>query len=183
MFFDGVLAAYVYGESSLCVLRPACGEGVALEHTGDVYSCDHYVETGCLLGNILETPLRDLLLSDKQRAFGEAKSLALPSTCRECRWLFTCGGECPKNRVLVTADGEPGLNWLCEGLRAFFEHSEHPMRVMAALLQQARPAAEAMGVLAEEDRRRAALFAAAGRNGPCPCGSGLTFKKCHGAQR
>jgi serine-type anaerobic sulfatase-maturating enzyme len=185
LFFDGVLAAYVNGESSLCVLRPACGEGVALEHTGDVYSCDHYVEPACLLGNILETPIRDLVLSDKQRAFGAAKSLTLPATCRECRWLFACNGECPKNRVLATPSGEPGLNWLCEGLQAFFEHTEHPMRLMADLLKRGRPAEEVMGLLADEaaqeERQRAALFATAGRNDPCPCGSGLKYKKCHGA--
>ncbi len=181
LFFDGVLAAYVYGESSLCVLRSACGDGVALEHTGDVYSCDHYVEPGCLLGNILETPLRDLVLSDKQRAFGDAKTSTLPKTCRVCRWLFACHGECPKNRVLTTSGGEPGLNWLCEGLRAFFEHTERPMHLMADLLRQGRPADEVMGILAEEERQRAALLAAAGRNDPCPCGSGLKYKKCHGA--
>ena len=185
--FDGVLASYLYGHSSLCVLRPTCGEGLALEHTGDVYSCDHFVEPRHLLGNILETPLGHLVSSEQQRGFGAAKTDGLPVYCRECRWLFTCHGECPKNRVLNTPDGEPGLNWLCEGLRAFFEHTEHPMRVMADLLKQGRPAAEVMGVPAQEgggsgqgpdlaagDRPRI------GRNDPCPCGSGKKYKRCHG---
>ena len=123
-FFDGVLAAYLRGYSSLCVLRPTCGEGVALEHNGDVYSCDHFVDTPYLLGNIMETPIGELVRSEKQRAFGEAKRDTLPQYCRECEFLFACNGECPKNRILLTPDGEPGLNWLCEGLKYFFAHTD-----------------------------------------------------------
>ncbi len=162
LFFDGVLASYLRGQSSLCVLRPTCGEGVALEHTGDVYSCDHYVEPRHLLGNILDTPLGELVSSAKQRAFGEAKADSLPRVCRECRWLFTCNGECPKNRVLETADGEPGLNWLCDGLQAFFEHVDHPMQIMADLLRRGRPAADVMSVLAAEENEAARRIATAG---------------------
>ena len=95
-FFDGVLASYVRGYSSLCVLSPRCGEGVALEHNGDLYSCDHYVEPQYFLGNITQIPLGELVLSEKQRAFGSAKSDLLPSYCRKCEFLFTCYGECPK---------------------------------------------------------------------------------------
>jgi uncharacterized protein len=181
LFFDGVLASYVRGRSNLCVLSPTCGEGVALEHTGDVYSCDHYVEPGYLLGNILETPLGELVSSEKQRAFGSAKADTLPGYCRDCRWLFTCHGECPKNRVLTTPGGEPGLNWLCEGLQAFFEHSDHPMRIMADLLGRGRPADEVMAILADEEHQLARRLATVGRNDPCPCGSGKKYKRCHGA--
>jgi uncharacterized protein len=181
LFFDGVLAAYVRGYSSLCVLSPTCGEGVALEHTGDLYSCDHYVEPGYLLGNILETPIGELVSSEKQRAFGAAKAETLPRYCRECCWLFACNGECPKNRVLTTPEGEEGLNWLCAGLQDFFEHADHPMQVMADLLRRGRPADEVMAVMAEEERQFAQSFATVGRNDPCPCGSGKKFKKCHGA--
>ena len=149
-FFDAVLASYVYGRSSLCVLRPACGDGLALEHNGDLYSCDHFVEPNHRLGNILETPLAELAGGEWQRAFGQAKSVALPRTCRECRWLFTCHGECPKNRVLRTPDGEPGLNWLCAGLKAFFAHTERPMREMADLLKNGRYADEIMTRKPEE---------------------------------
>ena len=143
-FFDAVLASYVYGRSSLCVLRPTCGDALALEHNGDLYSCDHFVEPEHLLGNILETPLAELAGGERQRAFGQAKSAALPRMCRECPWLFTCHGECPKNRVLKTPDGEPGLNWLCAGLKAFFAHTERPMREMADLLKNGRYADEIM---------------------------------------
>jgi len=144
LFFDGVLMSYMRGRSSLCILQPTCGEGVALEHNGDVYSCDHFVEPKHLLGNIAQTPVAELVSSEKQRAFGRAKSSGLPRACRECRFLFTCHGECPKNRVLKTADGEPNLNWLCTGLKAFFEHTEQPMKEMARLLKSGRHAAEIM---------------------------------------
>lgn len=149
-FFDAVLAAYVYGESSACVLRPACGDNLVLEHNGDLYSCDHFVEPNHRLGNILEAPLADLARGEKQRAFGQAKSAALPRPCRECKWLFTCHGECPKNRVLKTPDGEPGLNWLCAGLMAFFKHTEQPMKAMADLLKRGRYADEIMEEISKQ---------------------------------
>ncbi|NTU70732.1 MAG: anaerobic sulfatase maturase [Coriobacteriia bacterium] len=172
-FFDGVLAAYLRGYSSLCVLQPTCGEGVALEHNGDVYSCDHFVQPAHLLGNIMETPLGELVRSDQQRAFGEAKRDTLPRACRECAFLFACNGECPKNRILITADGEPGLNWLCDGLTHFFTHTDRRMRMLAELLREGRPAADIMQVLADE-------AASTGRNDPCPCGSGRKYKACCG---
>lgn len=143
-FFDAVLASYVYGQSSVCVLRPMCGDALALEHNGDLYSCDHFVEPAHRLGNICQTPLADLVSSEKQLAFGRAKSARPPRTCRECRYLFTCHGECPKNRVLTTADGEPNLNWLCAGLKAFFEHTEKPMKEIAKLLKSGHYADEIM---------------------------------------
>ena len=149
-FFDAVLESYVYGQSSLCVLRPACGDALPLEHNGDLYSCDHYVEPRHLLGNITNTRLSDLVSSDKQRSFGRAKSEGLPRYCRECEFLFTCHGECPKNRILTTPDGEPGLNWLCAGLKAFFAHTKRPMREMAELLKNGRYADEIMGRQPEE---------------------------------
>ncbi len=152
-FFDNVLASYVHGESSVCVFRRECGDALALEHNGDLYSCDHFVEPACLLGNITKTPLAELVASEKQRAFGRAKADTLPRVCRDCRFLFTCGGECPKNRVLDAPDGEPGLNWLCEGLKAFFAHTERAMRIMAGSLGRGMPAADIMDVLAEEEGR------------------------------
>jgi len=181
-FFDAVLASYAYGESTLCVLRPTCGDALALEHNGDLYSCDHYVDPVFLLGNILETPVGELLFSERQRAFGRAKSASLPGECRECRFLFTCHGECPKNRVLATRNGEPGLNWLCDGLKAFFAHTERPMQLMAGLLSRGQPAGGIMRILAEEEGRRTPTPGPANpeRNDPCLCGSGLKFKKCHG---
>ncbi len=154
--FDGVLAAYVRGRSSLCIFQPTCGEGVALEHNGDLYSCDHFVDPQYLLGNIMDTPAGDLVRSAQQRAFGRAKQETLPAFCRSCDHLFACNGECPKNRILVTPDGEPGLNWLCAGLKAFFAHTDRRMRLMADILATGRRGAGDHGA----PRRRGPLHRA-----------------------
>ena len=155
---------------------------MALEHNGDVYSCDHFVEPGYLLGNILETPLGELVLSEKQRALRRGQSrYACRATAASATCCSPATASAPRTACSSTPDGEPGLNWLCEGLKAFFVHTEHPMRIMADLLKRGRPAAEVMQVLAEEERRVAEGFAAAERNDPCPCGSGRKYKKCHGA--
>jgi uncharacterized protein len=195
--FDGLLAAWAYGKSSLCVFHPTCGLDLALEHNGDLYSCDHFVEPERLLGNILEQPLAELVGSPAQRKFGRDKQDALPRYCRQCEFLFACNGECPKNRFIRTPDGEPGLNYLCAGLKAFFRHVDDPMRMMADLIRRNRPAAEVMRILAARDMPEASRprsIAAwsllqegagrrPGRNDPCPCGSGRKFKHCHGRPR
>ena len=144
-FFDGVLASYVRGYSSLCVLSPRCGEGVALEHNGDLYCCDHYVEPDYYLGNITRNSISSLVSSSKQAAFGDVKWQKLPTVCRSCEFLFTCYGECPKNRIIRAPDGEEGLNYLCEGLKSFFVHTKIQMQAMAELLRQGRPASDIMG--------------------------------------
>jgi uncharacterized protein len=179
-FFDGVLASYVRGRSTLCILTPVCGEGVALEHNGDLYSCDHFVEPRYFLGNISQNSIPELVSSEAQRSFGMAKSDNLPKYCRECQFLFTCHGECPKNRVLTTPDGEPGLNWLCKGLKTFFAHVDRPMKTMADLLRRGQNADGIMKILAHEEGRSFPREDKIGRNDPCPCGSGLKYKKCHG---
>jgi uncharacterized protein len=179
--FDGVLMSWLRGYSSLCVFRPTCGDGVALEHNGDLYSCDHFVEPGHLLGNIGEDRLRELVDSEQQHRFGQDKSDSLPRHCRECRFLFTCHGECPKNRILRTPDGEPGLNYLCAGLKAFFAHVDRPMQVMAELLRRGRPADEVMKLLVDEEAAWVTAASRTGRNAPCPCGSGKKAKHCHAA--
>jgi uncharacterized protein len=179
-FFDAVLASYVFGQSSMCVLRPACGDAMALEHNGDLYSCDHFVEPSYRLGNVGETPIAELASSERQQAFGRAKTVTLPRSCRVCAFLFTCHGECPKNRVQATPDGEPGLNWLCRGLKAFFEHTERPMKIMADLLRQGQCADSIMKTLAEEEGRSIPAPDRTGRNDLCPCGSGSKHKNCHG---
>ncbi len=178
--FDGALAGWLGMAGTICIFGPTCGIGVALEHNGDLYSCDHFVEPDHLLGNILATPLVELVGSEKQREFGRAKRDALPRYCRECGFRSICNGECPKNRFLETPDGEPGLNYLCEGYRAFFTHADRPMRIMADLLRRGRYADEVMQILAAEERSRKSGSVKTGRNDPCPCGSGLKFKKCCG---
>ena len=114
-------------EHSLCVFRETCGQIPVLEHNGDFFPCDHYVDREHRLGNIRETPLGELLESPAQRAFGEAKRDALPRYCRECEVLAMCHGGCPKYRFIRTPDGEPGLNYLCAGLKRFFLHSRAPI--------------------------------------------------------
>jgi len=177
--FDATLGSFV-GQPSLCIFSPHCGNAVCLEHNGDLYSCDHYVEPGYLLGNITETPLFELPASRQQREFGRAKSDRLPAFCRNCPVLFACHGECPRNRFLTTPDGEPGLNYLCAGYRMFFGHVERPMKIMAELLRQGRYADEIMQLPAAPVTPPGAAGAGPGRNDPCPCGSGRKFKHCHG---
>ena len=167
--FDAALASWCDLPSTLCIFRETCGDALALEHNGDLYSCDHYVEPAHLLGNITTTTMVELVTSPKQRAFGQAKADTLPDYCRSCEVRFACNGECPRNRFTLTPDGEPGLNYLCAGYKSFFTHIDGSMRLMAQLLRSGRYADEIRGV-----------FASAGRNDPCPCGSGRKAKACHG---
>ncbi|MFA7197841.1 MAG: anaerobic sulfatase maturase [Methanoculleus sp.] len=178
--FDWALAGWLGMAGAVCTFAPTCGLGVALEHNGDLYSCDHFVEPDHLLGNILTTSLADLVTSEQQRRFGTAKRDTLPRYCRKCLFLAICNGECPKNRFVETPDGEAGLNYLCEGYKAFFSHADRPMRMMAGLLRQGRPADGVMPMLAAEKKRAGRTAAKVGRNEPCPCGSGLRYRKCCG---
>lgn len=178
--FDGALAGWLGQAGTVCIFAPACGLGMALEHNGDLYSCDHFVEPDHYLGNIMETPLAELAASEKQRTFGMNKRELLPSYCKECDFLFVCNGECPKNRFLETPDGEAGLNYLCSGYKAFFKHTEPTMRIMADILRQGRNADEIMTVLKENKKGGGIDTKKPGRNDPCFCGSGFKYKKCHG---
>ena len=140
-------------EASLCVFRKQCGAALAIEHSGDLYSCDHFVYPENRLGNIMESPLAALAGSAQQQKFGEAKESTLPRYCRECDVRFACNGECPKHRFLTTPDGEPGLNYLCAGYKMFFHHIDPYMRFMAAELAAQRAPANVMRWVAEEDAR------------------------------
>lgn len=166
--------------SGLCVFNKKCGANLALEHNGDVFSCDHFVEPNYLLGNIQNDDLGALLASERQQKFGRDKFETLPKYCNDCDVRFACHGECPKNRFLSTPDGEPGLNYLCEGYKAFFHHIDHPASIMASLIRNGRPAREVMRIINAEDAQFALRCARAGRNDPCPCSSGLKVKRCHG---
>ena len=167
--------------SGMCVFDATCGHGLALEHNGDLYACDHFVEPKYFLGNIQQSHMGDLAASGQQRAFGRNKLDLLPRSCRECEVGFACKGECPKNRFDATLDGEPGLNYLCAGYQAFFRHIDRPLKIMAHLMGQEQPAARVMEVLAQEEGRQSPVKKGkVGRNDPCPCGSGLKYKKCHG---
>ena len=177
--FDVTLGSHV-GQHALCIFAPTCGNALALEHNGDLYSCDHFVEPAYLLGNIQETHMIDLVASDQQRKFGMDKRDMLPTYCRECRVRFACHGGCPRNRFIKTPDGETGLNYLCAGYKLFFHHVDQPMRIMTGLLRENRAPAEIMQWYNKRDLERAQAFSDAKPNDPCPCGSGKKFKQCHG---
>ncbi len=178
--FDVALAAWSGQHPGLCVFEKTCGTALAMEHNGDVFSCDHYVEPAHRLGNMTVVPLAELAASAQQQRFGQAKRDTLPRLCRACNVRFVCNGGCPKNRVLTTPDGEPGLNYLCAGYQAFFRHIDRPMRFMAAELRAGRAPANIMLALARDESARQQQVAKVGRNDPCPCGSGLKYKKCCG---
>ncbi len=142
--FESALASWMGLPASLCIFGETCGNALALEHNGDLYSCDHFVEPRYRLGNIKEHQLLQLVASDQQRAFGNAKRDSLPRYCRECDVRFACNGECPRNRFLHSPDGEAGLNYLCAGYKAFFQHIDRPMKAMAGLLRMGKEASEVM---------------------------------------
>jgi len=152
-------------EHSLCVFRETCGQIPVLEHNGDFFPCDHFVDREHRWGNIREKTLGELLESQAQRNFGEAKRDSLPRYCRECEVLAMCNGGCPKYRFIRTPDGAAGLNYLCAGLKRFFLHSQAPIARLVARNQEQTP------VLHTAPGKT-------GRNDPCPCGSGLKYKKC-----
>jgi uncharacterized protein len=173
--FDVALANWVGEPPGLCVHSETCGLALALEHTGDLYSCDHFVEPRYLLGNIKEHHMLELVSSPQQKQFGLDKRDKLPQFCLECDVRFACHGGCPKDRFIHTPDGEAGLNFLCAGFKEFFHHVDGPMRVMGELLARSRAPAEIMGLYASEDAKR-------GRNDLCTCGSGQKWKRCHGTE-
>ena len=146
--FDATLANWVGVAPGLCTMAKHCGHAGVMEHNGDVYSCDHFVFPEYKLGNIYEQSLVEMMYSERQRRFGRAKADSLPTQCQECQWLNACHGECPRNRFIRTANGEPGLNYLCEGYRQYYSHVAPYMDVMKRLLSQRRPPAEIMDMLA-----------------------------------
>lgn len=166
--FDTTLASFVGAPPGLCVFAKTCGNAIALEHNGDVYSCDHFVDAEHLLGNIMTTHLLELVSSPEQRRFGNDKAERLPRYCHDCDVLFACNGECPKNRFHTTPTGEEGLNYLCAGYQVYFRRVAEPMRLMASLVRAHRPAAEISRIINT-----------APRNALCPCGSKRKAKLCH----
>jgi uncharacterized protein len=177
--FDVALSAWVGMEPSLCIFQRSCGSALVLEHNGDIYSCDHYVYPENRLGNIMQQPLAELVNSTVQIRFGQDKADRLPRQCHECTFRFACNGECPKHRFSKSSTGEGNLNYLCPGYKRFFAHVAPYMEFMASELRAERPPAAVMGWIQDRDRdikdRKQA-----GRNDPCPCGSGKKFKRCCG---
>jgi uncharacterized protein len=152
--FEVQLARWMGLPSSLCVFAETCGNGLILEHNGDLYACDHYVYPEFMLGNLGQSGMREMVLSPAQTKFGADKRDALPRQCLSCEVRFACAGECPKHRFLKTADGDDGLNYLCAGYKRFFTHIDPYMKQMVELLKAKRPPALIMSQLARREKAR-----------------------------
>ena len=142
--FDSTLANWVGEQPGICTLAKTCGHAGVMEFNGDVYSCDHFVFPQYKLGNIYSNTLAEMMYGERQQKFGQAKYTALPAQCKKCPYLFACNGECPKNRFCKTTDGEPGLNYLCQGYYRFFDHAAPYMDFMKRELQANRAPANVM---------------------------------------
>ena len=158
----------------MCVHAETCGQQLALEHNGDLYSCDHFVEPGFLLGNIKDKTMLELVALPQQHTFGQDKRDTLTRFCLDCDVRFACNGGCPKDRFATSPYGEPGQHYLCPGYKDFFHHVQPAMEAMTALLRADRAPAELMASYARADTSR-------DLNDPCTCGSGRKWKRCHGA--
>ncbi len=179
--FEATAANFAGMPPGMCFFSETCGTGLALEHSGDLYSCDHFVDPEFLVGNINDHSVKEIVSGKQQHDFGQDKLTSLPQFCLDCDVRFACHGECPKNRFATTPDGEPGLNFLCAGYKDFFHHVDKPIRLLLEILDAGRPAADVMTVLADDETDLMNRVHAAGRIEPCPCGSGHKTKNCHGA--
>ena len=152
--FDSTLARWVGEEAGVCSMAETCGHAAVIEHNGDVYGCDHFVFPEYLLGNIHRETITSMMYSERQRAFGLAKRESLTKQCRECEWLFACGGGCPKDRFLRDEYGTPGHNYLCEAYRRYFQHVAPYMDFMRGELMNERPPSNVMAMCRKLDSER-----------------------------
>ncbi len=144
--FDATLANWVGQQPGVCTMARTCGHAGVMEYNGDVYSCDHFVFPEYKLGNIRTHTLVEMMYGERQQQFGMDKYAKLPAQCKNCEFLFACNGECPKNRFAFTADGEPGLNYLCSGYKRYFRHVAPYMDFMKQELEAGRPPANVNGM-------------------------------------
>ncbi|MEH7094430.1 anaerobic sulfatase maturase [Neobacillus vireti] len=147
MNFEWALESWLGLPSTVCIFSEECGNALAIEHNGDIYSCDHYVYPDYHLGNVLEQNLKGMVESNKQKAFGQNKKSSLPKQCRECEVKFACHGECPRHRFVRTHDNEPGLSYLCSDYKHYFHHIHRYMKVMVQLIENGLPASKVMDVI------------------------------------
>jgi uncharacterized protein len=151
--FDSTLANWIGEKPGVCTMAPTCGHAGVMEYNGDVYTCDHFVFPEYKLGNIYTNTLMEMMYSEKETAFGNAKRDTLPRQCNRCDYLFACNGECPKNRFAFTNDGEPGLNYLCKGYYKFFDYVAPYMDFMKKELLAKRAPANVMNWIKNNYRR------------------------------
>ncbi|MGF1761418.1 SPASM domain-containing protein [Photobacterium sagamiensis] len=179
-FFEVALGNWLGAGPGLCQFSPKCGMAGALEHNGDLYSCDHYVYPSHKLGNIMETPLTELMQSEAQQRFGNAKLESLAECCQKCEVRTACHGDCPKHRFVKTLDGEPGVSYLCTAYKKIFNHMAPYLSILADLVQTGRSAPEIMVILRQREMSR--VPSSQGRNSLCLCGSGRKYKRCCGEE-
>jgi uncharacterized protein len=146
-YFDSTLANWVGESPGICTLARNCGHAGVMEFNGDLYSCDHFVYPEYKLGNIKHQTLTEMVYSSQQAKFGQDKYDKLPRCCKECDVLFACHGECPKNRIIKSKDGEDGLNYLCEGYYKFYKHAAPYMDFMKKEFEGQRAPANIMQYL------------------------------------
>jgi len=173
--FDEATRPFLGKEQVLCVSRQTCGNVVVMEHNGDIYSCDHFVDARHRLGNIRETHLAELMESPALLEFGRNKRELLPDYCQQCEFLNLCNGGCPKDRLAKTPQGASGLNYLCPGLKKFYAHAHPYLQRLGWHARSGQPMEDYMRSIRSGD---AAATPKASRNDPCPCGSGKKYKKC-----
>ena len=179
-FFVETSLVWGGGSANLCWMAPTCGRVLVVEHDGAVYACDHFVTPEHRLGDLDDAHLGALVDAPAQRQFGADKQDRLPAQCRSCQWLTVCNGGCPKDRFALAEDGEPGLNYLCDGLRRFFAHAEQPLH---HFIERGRKGIRPAAIMAELRTQSLVRWHGIGRNDPCPCGSGLKAKRCCWSQR
>lgn len=129
--FDSMLGKWLGSPGGLCIFAETCGDGLALEHNGNLYACDHFVYPEYLLGNIMDGPMGDMLWSEKQAKFGTDKRDTLTKQCQSCEFRFACNGGCPKHRFARSHSGEDGHNYFCEAYTMFFRHAGDRLSKMA----------------------------------------------------
>ena len=179
-FFAEMLLVWSGGTSNVCWMAPTCGRVLIVEHDGGVYACDHFVTPEHRIGDLEVSLLSELVDAPVQGCFGDDKRNRLPAQCRSCSWLKVCNGGCPKDRFALAEDGEPGLNYLCSGLRHFYAYTEKPLKKIVERMKQGLSSEAIMTELRAESLVR---WKGIGRNDPCPCGSGRKAKQCCWSQR
>jgi uncharacterized protein len=179
-FFAEMLLVWSGGTTNVCWMSPTCGRVLIVEHDGGVYACDHFVTPEHRIGDMETSLLSELVDAPIQRRFGDDKRDQLSAQCRSCSWLMVCNGGCPKDRFALAEDGEPGLNYLCSGLRHFFAYAEKPLK---KVIERMRQGLSSEAIMAELRAESLVRWRGIGRNDPCPCGSGCKAKNCCWPQR
>jgi uncharacterized protein len=130
--FDEALRP-VYGmPHALCIHRETCGRAAVLEHNGNFYSCDHFVNPEHMLGNIRNRTIKEMSEDINLIRFGIDKRDRISKDCLVCNALQFCNGGCPKDRI-------DGLNYLCSAYMGFFNHAKPELSRLAGHIKAGKP--------------------------------------------